>query len=414
MSRALHRVSRFQPTEFCGRAAVGIVAAMIAVLFAGSTVVTPLYVIYQRQFGFSGLTLTLIYAVYVVGNLAALLLFGPVSDRLGRRRTALPALAVGLLSTLTFLFAQSTGLLFLARMLSGLAIGVGAGTGTAWLAELIADEDKSRATTIATAGNFFGLAMGGLLAGVLAQYAPWPLRLPFLCYLPALLAVVALIWFTQETVAQPVPGLTEATMRPRLSIPQDIRSQFVPPAVAGFGALALVGFYAALAPTVLAQQLHETNHAVAGALLFELAIVVCGSIVAARTVSSRSAMLWALALMLPSVVLLVWAQIVGSMIVMITATAVCGVAAGLGYTGSLQVVNQIAPQDRRAEVVSAYFICVFCGNALPVVGIGVLAALAGPNTGSLAFAGLIIAFAAAALSLGVRSTRNSHACRQSR
>ena len=34
--------------------------------------------------------------------------------------------------------------------------------------------------------------------------------------------------------------------------------------------MALVGFYAAIGPTVLAQDLHVANHAVAGALFFEL------------------------------------------------------------------------------------------------------------------------------------------------
>ena len=117
-------------------------------------------------------------------------------------------------------------------------------------------------------------------------------------------------------------------------------------------------------PSVLVQELHNPNHAVAGALFFELAIVVAGSIVAMQRVPSRSAMLWGLALMLPSVVLLVLAQIMASMPVMILATAVCGVAAGLGYRSSLQVVNKIAPVSRRAEVVSNYFVWVFCGNAV--------------------------------------------------
>ena len=121
--------------------AVCVVASMIGVLFAGSTVLTPLYVIYKQQFGFSQITLTLIYAVYVIGNLASLLFFGHVSDAIGRRRTAGPAMALAVVSTLIFLFAQGTGWLFVARALSGLAIGIGAGTGTAWLSELIAKKN---------------------------------------------------------------------------------------------------------------------------------------------------------------------------------------------------------------------------------------------------------------------------------
>jgi len=82
---------RSQKKELHGTMAISAVAAMIGVLFAGSTVVTPLYVIYKQQFGFSQISLTLIYAAYVLGNLAALLLFGRLSDEIGRRRTAVTA-----------------------------------------------------------------------------------------------------------------------------------------------------------------------------------------------------------------------------------------------------------------------------------------------------------------------------------
>ncbi|WP_245273278.1 MFS transporter [Mesorhizobium sp. L2C084A000] len=105
--------------------AIPTVAAMIAVLFAGSTVLTPLYIVYKQQFGFSQITLTLIYAVYVVGNLAALVMFGGVSDVVGRRPASLAAMLVAIVSALVFLFAGNVVSLDVARILSGLGIGVG-------------------------------------------------------------------------------------------------------------------------------------------------------------------------------------------------------------------------------------------------------------------------------------------------
>ncbi|TIV92169.1 MAG: MFS transporter, partial [Mesorhizobium sp.] len=96
------------------------------------------------------------------------------------------------------------------------------------------------------------------------------------------------------------------------------------------------------------------------------------------------------------------AQVFASMALMIVATAFCGVAAALGYRGGLQVVNHIAPADRRAEVVSAFFICCFCGNALPVIGIGVLSSLTNATVASLAFAGMITIFSLVALGFGAR------------
>jgi len=128
---------RLRKTSLDGTIGICAVAAMIGVLFAGSTVVTPLYVVYKQQFGFSQITLTLIYAAYVLGNLAALLLFGRLSDEIGRRRTAMIAMAIAIVSAVVFLFARGVAALYAGRILSGLAIGIGAGTATAWLAELV-------------------------------------------------------------------------------------------------------------------------------------------------------------------------------------------------------------------------------------------------------------------------------------
>jgi MFS family permease len=385
-------------------ASVYAVAAMIGGAFAGSTIVTPLYVIYKQQFGFSQITLTLVYGAYVFGNLVALLFFGRVSDEMGRRRTALPAMVIAILSAFAFLFAEGVAWLYAGRILSGISIGIATGAGTAWLAELIDEQDKSRATTIATSVNFLGLAVSALIAGIIAQYLIWPLRLPFILYIVTLLVVIALIWGAEETVADP-RGLRITAFRPNVSVPSAIRAQFVAPAVTGFGAMALVGFFAAIGPTLLAQDLNITNHAVAGAVFFELAIIVAATIVATAHLASETSMLAGLGLMIPSVILVVLAQVLASMWLLLLATAACGAAAGLGYRGSLQVVNQIAPADKRAAVVSSYFICGFTGNALPVIGIGVISTLAGPAIADGVFAGLIVVFAAAALAMHLQQRK---------
>jgi MFS family permease len=288
-------------------------------------------------------------------------------------------------------------------VLGGLAVGIGAGTGTAWLAELIAGDDKRGASSIATATNFLGLGVGALAAGLLAEYGPSPLHLIFIVYIAALALIVPAIACTRETVTS-AQG-RRSWPRPRLSVPAAIWPQFVAPAVSGFASMALTGFYAALAPSILAENLHEPSHAVAGLLFFELAIVVSATILFTRDVASRISMLWALGLMPASVGSLLAAQLTGSMPLMLAATALCGVAAGLGYCGSLQVVNQIAPAAQRAEVVSSYFVCCFAGNALPVIGLGVLTVLTGAAVASVVFAAMIAAFALAALVFSVKYGR---------
>lgn len=387
------------------RLSITAIAAMIGVMFAGSTLLTPLYIIYKQAFGFSGVTLTLIYSTYVVGNLGALLILGRLSDQLGRRAAVLPALAVAALSMLVFLFAESVAALFVARVLTGLGVGIAVGSGNAWLAELVG-RDRARATVISTGANFIGLGLGPLVSGVLAQYASWPLHLSYLVYLAILAAIALLIWHTGETVParERVDSLGAVSLRPRIGVPREVRAAFVSPAIAGFGAMALFGFFGALAPSILANELHVTNHAVAGLVLLEISMVAAAAIVATWPLSSRAAMMWGLALLIPSVAGLVAAQLTASLGLMLATTALCGVAAALGYRGSLQVVNQIAPGNRRAEVTSSYFVCCFIGNALPVIGVGIISAYASMPVASAVFAVMLVLFAVVALVFEARRT----------
>jgi MFS family permease len=166
--------------------------------------------------------------------------------------------------------------------------------------------------------------------------------------------------------------------------------------------MALIGFYAGLAPSILAEGLQLKSHALAGAVVCELGLMVAAAIIVTRNVPSRTAMLWALALMVPSVALVVAAQAVASLAIMLAGTALCGAASGLGYRGSLQVVNEIAPPDRRAEVLSAYFICCFIGNALPVIGVGIITVTVGALAASMTFAVMIALFAIAAFAFALK------------
>lgn len=390
---------RTRRVELRDTAALAAVGMLLATAFGLSTLITPLYLIYQQAFGFSQVTLTLIYAAYAIGNVAALLLFGRVSDRAGRRVTALSAIVVLIIAALAFLFARGITSLYVGRILSGLGIGIASGTGNAWLAELVGKAYNGRAAIIGTSTNFIGLGIAALLSGLLAQYAPWPLQLSFVVYLVAACAVGALIWLTRETVQHPDRGQIE--IRPKLALPRKIQAQFVAPAITGFGLMALVGFYASLMPAILSHDLHIENRAAGGALLFELAIVVALIIVATQTLASRSSMLWSLALMIPAATAVVVAQVSASLWVMLAATAVVAISAGLGYRGSLQVVNEIAPADQRAAVVSTYFVCCFIGNALPVIGVGVLSSLTNTTVADIAFSCMIAAFAAVALVFGL-------------
>jgi MFS family permease len=385
--------------------ALAAVAFELAVMFVGAILPTPLYPLYRQAFGFSGVTLTLIYAVYVLGNVAALLFFGRLADQIGRRNTSLPAIGFGIAGTLAFAFAAGTSWLFAARLLSGFSTGLAAGAATAWIAELYGDRDNGAAARIASAANFFGCAAGPLLSGLLAQFAPVPLRLSYYVYLALLCGSAGAILFAPETVTQP-KRLGDVSLRPRIGVPQPIRLQFLSPAVTGFATFALIGFYAALIPSLLGDSLHQSAPAVAGAIVCELFGIAAVTILVSGRLESRATMLSALAVLLPSVWLLVAAEVVHSMPLLLCAAALGGVCGGLGYRGSLEVINRIAPADRRSEVVSSLLIALFAGNSLPVIGIGLLSAVAGSLFAHVTFAAVITALAGLAALTGIKYAPN--------
>jgi MFS family permease len=380
-----------------------VVAAELAIMFVGAVLPTPLYPLYQQRFGFSNVVLTLIYAVYVVGNLVALLIFGRLSDQVGRRNATLPAIGFGIISTIVFLFAQSTAWLFAARLVSGFATGLASGTAAAWISELPASGGKSSTGRIASAANFIGLAAGPLVAGFLAAFAPWPLHLSFVIYLVALAAIGTAILFTPETVEDPVHHIRDLSLTPRLGVPRKIRMQFISPAVTGFVVFALIGFYAALIPNLLSGSLQQKSPAISGGVVFQLFAVAAVCVILTGRLASRTAMLSALALLLPSLWLLVAAELAHSMPLLLCATALGGLSAALGYRGSLEEVSRIAPSEQQSEVVSSYLVAVYGGNSVPVIGIGLLAAITSATTAHVSFAAIITALACMALIVGIKA-----------
>src|SRR5437763_13150630 len=153
------------------------------VLMAGANLATPLYAVYSRQFGFSPLVLTAIFATYAIVLVPALVFFGRLSDRFGRRPVVAAGLATACLGLALFAAAEGEAWLFAARAVQGLAVGMISGAATAALVELDPQGNRRRAALGAGLAQAGGSALGPLAAGVLVEWAPDPLRL---CYLVTL------------------------------------------------------------------------------------------------------------------------------------------------------------------------------------------------------------------------------------
>jgi MFS family permease len=228
-----------------------IVTCLFAAVMLGTTLPTPLYVIYQARWHFSSGITTVIFASYAVGVLAALLLPGRSSDQVGRRPVLAAALGFSAVSTVVFILSPGVGWLFAGRVLSGLSAGLVMGTATVALTETYSGSSPRYASMVATVANIGGLGLGPLAAGLFAQFGPDPTVLVFEVYL-AVLAVAAIgLVFVPETLADRQKLSLRFT---GLGIPPAGRSEFVAAGVAGFAAFSLLGMFSALAPNFLDRQ----------------------------------------------------------------------------------------------------------------------------------------------------------------
>ena len=206
-----------------------LIAYVFAVTMLGTTLPTPLYVIYQAQFHFSTSLITLIFATYAVGVLVALLVAGRSSDQVGRRPVLAAAIGLSIVSAVTFILASGVGWLFVGRVLSGLSAGLMTGTATAALTDTARPGSGRRASLVSSTANLGGLGLGPLLAGLLAQYAPRPTVLPFIVQL----GLVAVAGLAMLAIPETVTTRSALSLRFRgLGIPQAGRrnlSRLVPP-----------------------------------------------------------------------------------------------------------------------------------------------------------------------------------------
>jgi MFS family permease len=183
------------------RVAFWLLALVFAAVMLGTTLPTPLYVIYQARWHFSAAMVTVTFAVYAAGVLVTLLLAGRSSDQAGRKPVLAAALGASAVSTVVFILAPGLGALIAARIVSGLSAGLMTGTATAALTELVPAPASRRASLVATAANMGGLGLGPLIAGLFAQYAPHPTTLVFQVYLAVLAAAGLCLLFIPETVS---------------------------------------------------------------------------------------------------------------------------------------------------------------------------------------------------------------------
>jgi MFS family permease len=369
-----------------------LVAYAFLATMIGTTLPTPLYPLFEQRYSFGELMVTVIFAVYAFGVIAGLLVFGNLSDEIGRKPVLLVGLAFSAASALLFVFAESLVPIFAGRVVSGFSAGVFTGTATAMLVDLAPGGRRRLASFVAVIVNLGGLGLGTLLAGLLADHAGSPLRLPFIVDLALLVPALLGLLLTPETVQR-----TAFRFRlQRLRVPAEVRGVFIRGAAAGFASFAVAGVFSSVAPVFLGQILGRTSHALAGAIVFILfSASILGQLGVSR-LTDRRALVFGCALLTVGVSLLALALGIESLAALIAASLVVGLGQGLVIGAGLAAINQRAPVEHRGETASSFFVVLYVGLSLPVIGVGVAA-----HAFSLRTAGLAFSVAVAALVLVV-------------
>lgn len=355
---------------------------VVLLLFAmGTSLITPLIPLYQRDLGFNDTVVTLFLLCYVAALVPSMLTLGQFSDQIGRRPVLLGA--IGTLAVAQVIILSEPGLtgLLIARGLQGAATGAFFGTCTAFLVDASPPGRRRFSSALASISVRLGLGLGPGLCGILIQYAPDPFQLPFAAHLVLLAIAAGIVVFLPETVIE----RGRRPIRLALGVPARERSVFWRVLVPSGMILSLCdGVALSLIPVFTVRVLGITNYALVGASGF--LVLVSGAISQALVpnMPPRRAILLGLAIGAVSFFGVVAAAPLTSETLLLISVAITGGACGLMMKGGVDLCTEIAPVEHRGRLLSAYYVaCYLGGFSIPLLAIGIIADLVGLTTALL-------------------------------
>ena len=347
-----------------GRPALYLLASLVVSLLAGSAAPTPLYAIYQRQWGFSPITTTIVFGVYAVAVLAALLALGRLSDSIGRKPVLLAALGVQVLSMLVFASAGGVGELMAARVIQGLATGAALGA----IGAGMLDVDRERGALANALSPGLGTGSGALISALFVQFLPAPTHLVYFALIGVFAVQAIGVGLLRETVTR-VP-VTASVFVPEVRLPRAVRGPVLAAAPVLFAVWALAGLYAALGPALVQTLTGSASVVLGAASVTVLTVTAVSSVYLLRNVNARAVLVTGIATLVVGVAITLIALGVGSVGLFFAGTAVSGIGFGAGFQGGIRtVVPQAAPHE-RAGVLSLLFVVSYLGMGVPAVAAG--------------------------------------------
>lgn len=347
------------------RTSFWLLALVLALLLSAASAPSPLYGVYQALWNFSPLTLTAIYASFALGGLATLLTTGRLSDYLGRRPVLSIGLAVQAIAMLLFVVAGDVLLLFAARILSGVGIGIAVGAISGWLLDLSPPDDPQLGSVVNGAGPLFGLGGGALVAAVLVQYGPDPLHLVY--WLLAVAYLVAMVVLT--AIPDPVnrrPGW-RASMRPTLGVPPSARAMFVAATPAIIGMWALGGLYLALGPSLAVAMLTADSRLAGGLVIFALAGTGAAASFVLRRADPSRLLVRGSVVVISGVTVSLFGVLIESLAILYCGSIIAGIGLGAGFSAFVRVTAPLAPSERRGALVAAIYAVTYLSFSVPTI-----------------------------------------------
>jgi len=347
------------------------VALAIMVALLNSTAASPLYTSYRVMWSLDAFTVAFIFAVYAFGTLIALFVLGRLSDRMrDRRLPIILSLLIVIAGALIFASAGNLVTLSIGRLLAGAGTGGLTGVANAALIELDPKNDARANAVLATAVFTLGCALGPVISSAALHFDAWPLHLPFI--LIAALAVIAILGLATASW-QPAPRVAPiAAAVAGQAAPAGRYTAFAIAAGALIIAWAVGSTFAGLGVTFVHELLGVDSQAASGVIVAAFQAVAGISQLASQRLDSNRAMVLGTSLIALAILLCAYAIWTGSPLFFVLGTIGSGLGYGAAFVGSAGIVNRIAPPDRRATWVSAYYITGYLANALPVLALGFL------------------------------------------
>jgi len=385
-------------------AAFALQVSVVVFFLAASAAPTPLYALYQAHWGFSPITTTVVFGIYAVAVLAALLTVGSLSDHVGRRPVLLAALAGQAAAMVVFATAAGVPELMAARVIQGLATGAAAGTVGAGLIDL----HRARGTLANAVAPITGTATGALGAGLLVQYLPDPSRLVYLVLL-AIFAVQA-VGVLLMAESSPRRSGALASLQPSFSLPAAVRGPLLRAIPALIAVWSLGGLYGSLGPALVTLTTGHRSFVLGGLSLTALAGSGAAAVLLLRSAPPVTVMLAGCVALLAGVGITLVAVQLPSEAVFFAGTVVAGAGFGAGFQGVVRTVLPHAPADQRSGVLSLIWVVSYLALGLPAVVAGVLVVHGGGIPGTAReYGSAVMLLAALALAGLARSQRRSPA-----